>query len=44
MSDEEWVSFGRHLDDEAYYEEFESHFGLDIHPNSVGEKKVFGVS
>jgi NAD(P)-dependent dehydrogenase (short-subunit alcohol dehydrogenase family) len=32
MSDEEWVSFGRHLDDEAYYDEFLARFGLDIRP------------
>lgn len=32
MTDEQWVALGRHLDDEAYYDEFESHFGLDIRP------------
>jgi NAD(P)-dependent dehydrogenase (short-subunit alcohol dehydrogenase family) len=32
MTDEEWVSFGRHLDDEAYYDEFLARFGLDIRP------------
>lgn len=32
MSDEEWVALGRHLDDDAYYEEFASRFGLDIRP------------
>lgn len=32
MSDEEWVSFGRHLDDEAYYDEFATRFNLDIRP------------
>ncbi len=32
MSDEEWVSFGRHLDDEAYFDEFQARFGLDIRP------------
>ena len=32
MSDEEWVSFGRHLDDEAYYDEFAARFNLDIRP------------
>ena len=30
MTDEEWVSFGRHLDDEAYYNEFVARFNLDI--------------
>lgn len=32
MTDEEWVSFGRHLDDEAYYDEFVARFNLDIRP------------
>ena len=32
MTDEEWVSFGRHLDDEAYYNEFVARFNLDIRP------------
>lgn len=32
MTDEEWVSFGRHLDDEAYYDEFVARFKLDIRP------------
>jgi NAD(P)-dependent dehydrogenase (short-subunit alcohol dehydrogenase family) len=32
MTDEEWVSFGRHLDDEAYYDEFTERFNLDIRP------------
>lgn len=32
MSDERWVSLGRHLDDEGYYDEFEELFGLDIRP------------
>ena len=32
MTDEEWVSFGSHLDDEAYYGEFVARFNLDIHP------------
>jgi NAD(P)-dependent dehydrogenase (short-subunit alcohol dehydrogenase family) len=32
MTDEEWVSFGRHLDDEAYYDEFVERFNLDIRP------------
>jgi NAD(P)-dependent dehydrogenase (short-subunit alcohol dehydrogenase family) len=32
MTDEEWVSFGRHLDDEAYYDEFLTRFNLDIRP------------
>lgn len=32
MSDEDWVSFGRHLDDEAYYDEFTERFKLDIRP------------
>jgi len=32
MTDEEWVSFGRHLDDEAYYDEFTERFKLDIRP------------
>ena len=32
MTDEEWVSFGSHLDDEAYYDEFVARFNLDIHP------------
>jgi NAD(P)-dependent dehydrogenase (short-subunit alcohol dehydrogenase family) len=30
MSDEEWVALGAHADDAAYYEAFESAFGLDI--------------
>jgi NAD(P)-dependent dehydrogenase (short-subunit alcohol dehydrogenase family) len=30
MSDEEWVALGAHADDAAYYEGFESAFGLDI--------------
>ena len=32
MTDEEWVSFGSHLDDEAYYDEFVARFSLDIRP------------
>ena len=32
MSDEEWVALGRHEDDDAYYDEFEARFGLDIRP------------
>ena len=32
MTDEEWVSCGRHLDDEAYYNEFVARFNLDIRP------------
>jgi NAD(P)-dependent dehydrogenase (short-subunit alcohol dehydrogenase family) len=32
MTDEEWVSFGRHLDDDAYYNEFVARFNLDIRP------------
>lgn len=32
MTDEEWVSFGSHLDDEAYYDEFLTRFNLDIRP------------
>jgi NAD(P)-dependent dehydrogenase (short-subunit alcohol dehydrogenase family) len=32
MTDEEWVSLGRHLDDEAYYDEFLTRFNLDIRP------------
>lgn len=32
MSDEDWVSFGRHVDDEAYYDEFTERFKLDIRP------------
>jgi NAD(P)-dependent dehydrogenase (short-subunit alcohol dehydrogenase family) len=32
MSDEEWVALGKHHDDDAYYEEFEERFGLDIRP------------
>ena len=32
MTDEEWVSFGSHLDDEAYYGEFVARFNLDIRP------------
>ena len=32
MTDEEWVSFGSHLDDEAYYDEFVARFNLDIRP------------
>ena len=30
MTDEEWVSFGSHVDDEAYYDEFLTRFNLDI--------------
>ena len=32
MTDEEWVSFGSHVDDEAYYDEFLTRFNLDIRP------------
>ena len=32
MTDEEWVSFGSHVDDEAYYDEFVARFNLDIRP------------
>ena len=32
MTDEEWVSFGSHVDDEAYYDEFVARFKLDIRP------------
>jgi len=32
MSDEDWVNFGRHVDDEAYYDEFLARFGIDIRP------------
>lgn len=32
MTDEQWVALGQHHDDEAYYDEFESRFGLDIRP------------
>ena len=32
MTDEDWVSFGSHLDDEAYYGEFVARFNLDIRP------------
>ena len=32
MTDEDWVSFGSHLDDEAYYDEFLTRFNLDIRP------------
>jgi NAD(P)-dependent dehydrogenase (short-subunit alcohol dehydrogenase family) len=32
MTDEEWVALGRHDDDNAYYDEFETRFGLDIRP------------
>lgn len=34
MTDEEWVALGRHEDDDAYYDEFEARFGLDIRPKS----------
>lgn len=34
MTDEEWVGLGAHLDDEAYYDDFQSRFGLDIRPSS----------
>jgi NAD(P)-dependent dehydrogenase (short-subunit alcohol dehydrogenase family) len=34
MSDEQWVALGRHLDDDAYYDEFEERFGLDIRPKT----------
>ncbi|MFM7892970.1 MAG: SDR family NAD(P)-dependent oxidoreductase, partial [Actinomycetota bacterium] len=30
MNDEEWVALGRHAEDDAYYDEFEARFGLDI--------------
>lgn len=32
MTDEEWVALGRHAEDDAYYDEFEARFGLDIRP------------
>ncbi|MFZ9804843.1 MAG: SDR family NAD(P)-dependent oxidoreductase [Ilumatobacteraceae bacterium] len=32
MTDEEWVALGQHVDDNAYYDEFEQRFGLDIRP------------
>ena len=32
MTDEEWVSFGSHVDDEAYYDEFLTRFNLNIRP------------
>ena len=32
MTDEEWVSFGSHVDDEAYYDEFLTRCNLDIRP------------
>ena len=32
MTDEEWVSFGSHVDDESYYDEFLTRFNLDIRP------------
>ena len=32
MTDEEWVALGQHDDDNAYYDEFEQRFGLDIRP------------
>ena len=32
MTDEDWVSFGSHVDDEAYYDEFLTRFNLDIRP------------
>ena len=32
MTDEEWVSFGSHVDDEAYYDEFLTRFNQDIRP------------
>jgi hypothetical protein len=32
MTDEEWVALGRHDDDNAYYDDFETRFGLDIRP------------
>jgi len=35
MTDEDWVALGRHDDDNAYYDEFESRFGLDIRPKNV---------
>jgi hypothetical protein len=30
MSDEEWIGLGAAPDDEAYYDEFERLFGLDL--------------
>jgi NAD(P)-dependent dehydrogenase (short-subunit alcohol dehydrogenase family) len=32
MSDEEWIALGQHEDDAAYYDAFEKHFGVRIHP------------
>ena len=32
LSDEDWIALGRAESDEAYYEQFERHFGLDIRP------------
>jgi NAD(P)-dependent dehydrogenase (short-subunit alcohol dehydrogenase family) len=30
MTDEQWVALGAHADDEAYYDAFQHHFGLDL--------------
>jgi NAD(P)-dependent dehydrogenase (short-subunit alcohol dehydrogenase family) len=32
MSDNDWVALGALDDDDAYYDAFQRHFGLDIHP------------
>lgn len=32
MNDEQWVALGAHVDDESYFEEYRSRFGLDISP------------
>lgn len=32
MTDEQWVAMGAHLDDEAYYDDFERLLGVDIRP------------
>jgi len=32
MSDQEWIALGAHESDTAYYDAFEKHFGVRIHP------------
>jgi NAD(P)-dependent dehydrogenase (short-subunit alcohol dehydrogenase family) len=32
MSDQDWIALGAHEDDTAYFDAFEKHFGVRIHP------------
>jgi len=32
MSDQEWIALGALESDTAYYDAFEKHFGIRIHP------------